>query len=130
MPEPAAPSETAPAEAPCTPPPPPTQVMLEQAAALFQVIGHPVRVHVLHALASEGALTAGDLQARVGVEASALSHHLRLLRDARLVRSEPRGRHRLYELQDPHVAHIVGDALVHTAEECWPAPPHRPGQSE
>lgn len=107
MPEPAEACRSAPAPSPET---------LEQAAALFQVIGHPVRVHVLHALASEGALTAGDLQARVGVEASALSHHLRLLRDARLVRAEPRGRHRLYRLQDPHVAHIVGDALLHAAE--------------
>jgi DNA-binding transcriptional ArsR family regulator len=101
---------------PCTAAPPPSQEMLERAAALFQVIGHPVRVHVLHALACEGALTAGDLQTRVGVEASALSHHLRLLRDARLVRAEPRGRHRLYRLHDPHVAHIVGDALIHAAE--------------
>lgn len=101
---------------PCAVAPSPSPETLERAAALFQVIGHPVRVHVLHALAREGALTAGDLQARIGVEASALSHHLRLLRDARLVKAEPRGRHRLYRLQDPHVAHIVGDALIHAAE--------------
>lgn len=89
--------------------------LLERASALLQVMGHPVRVHVLLALA-EAALTAGELQQRIGVEASALSHHLRLLRDARLVRAEPRGRHRLYRLQDPHVAHIVTDTLRHVAE--------------
>jgi ArsR family transcriptional regulator len=62
-------------------------------------------------------LTAGELQERLGVEASALSHHLRLLREARLVKAEARGRHRVYELDDPHVAHIVEDALRHVAEE-------------
>jgi ArsR family transcriptional regulator len=100
----------------CAAPAAPSPEVLERAAALLQVVGHPVRVHVLHALALSGPLTAGELQERVGVEASALSHHLRLLRDARLVRAEPRGRHRLYQLQDPHVAHIVGDALSHVAE--------------
>lgn len=90
--------------------------LLERAAGLLQVMGHPVRVHALIALA-EGPMTAGELQQRIGVEASALSHHLRLLRDARLVRAEPRGRHRLYRLQDPHVAHVVTDTLRHVAEE-------------
>jgi DNA-binding transcriptional ArsR family regulator len=94
----------------------PDPELLERTAALLQVVAHPVRVHVLYALAREGPLTAGELQERVRIEASALSHHLRLMKDARLVESEPRGRHRVYRLDDPHVAHIVEDALRHVAE--------------
>ena len=63
--------------------PAPDPELLEKTAALLQVVAHPVRVHVLYALAREGPLTAGELQERVQVEASALSHHLRLMRDAR-----------------------------------------------
>jgi ArsR family transcriptional regulator, nickel/cobalt-responsive transcriptional repressor len=96
--------------------PQPDPVLLERTAALLQVVAHPARLHVLAALAREGELTAGELQERVQVEASALSHHLRLMRDARLVRAEPRGRHRVYRLEDLHVAHIVEDALKHVAE--------------
>lgn len=100
--------------------PAPDPELLEKTAALLQVVAHPVRVHVLYALAREGPLTAGELQERVQVEASALSHHLRLMRDARLVRAEPRGRHRVYRLDDPHVAHIVEDALRHVGEAAEP----------
>jgi DNA-binding transcriptional ArsR family regulator len=100
----------------------PTAEALERTAALLQVVAHPARLHVLYELARAGELTAGELQERVGVEASALSHHLRLMRDARLVRSEARGRHRVYRLDDPHVAHIVEDALRHVAEEAAPWP--------
>jgi len=45
-----------------------------------------------------------------------MSHHLRVLRDARLVRTERRGKHVIYRLHDHHVAHIVEDAISHVIE--------------
>lgn len=90
--------------------------LVERTAHLFQVIAHPVRLLVLTHLEREGPLSAGELQERLRIEASLLSHHLRLLRDARLVRAEPRGRRRIYRLEDTHVASIVRDALQHVAE--------------
>jgi DNA-binding transcriptional ArsR family regulator len=89
---------------------------ITRAATLLGVMAHPARLHVLHALHVEGPMTAGALQSRVGLEASALSHQLRVLRDARLVRVVPDGRHRIYALDDPHVVRLVHDALAHTAE--------------
>jgi DNA-binding transcriptional ArsR family regulator len=89
---------------------------INRAAALLGVMSHPARLHVLHALHAEGPMTAGALQSRVGLEASSLSHQLRVLRDARLVRVVPNGRHRIYALDDPHVVRLVHDALAHTAE--------------
>ena len=86
---------------------------ITQAAALLSVMGHPARLGVLHALHREGPLTAGALQLRAGLEASALSHQLRILRDAHLVRVVPSGRHRIYALDDPHVARLVEEALAH-----------------
>ena len=85
-------------------------------AALLTVLAHPARLTVVCMLDTEGPMTAGALQERVGIEASALSHHLRPMREARLVRVVRDGRHRIYALDDHHVAHIVRDALRHVAE--------------
>jgi DNA-binding transcriptional ArsR family regulator len=45
-----------------------------------------------------------------------VSQHLRVLRSARLVRAERRGREIAYSLADAHVGHIVADAVSHAAE--------------
>lgn len=89
---------------------------LLQAARLFSVISNPVRLAVLVALQEQGGgLSAGELQRRLGTEATSLSHHLRQLREAALVGVEARGRMRFYDLKDEHVAHIVRDALTHSS---------------
>jgi DNA-binding transcriptional ArsR family regulator len=49
-----------------------------------------------------------------------MSHQLRTLRDAGLVRSERRGKHVFDELCDHHVAHIVKDAIAHASEPRHP----------
>ncbi|MEC9378551.1 MAG: metalloregulator ArsR/SmtB family transcription factor, partial [Candidatus Latescibacterota bacterium] len=61
-------------------------------------------------------LSAGELQDLTRTEQSALSHQLRVLRDAGLVRTTRDGRKVIYHLQDEHVAHIVEDALIHATE--------------
>ena len=45
-----------------------------------------------------------------------MSHQLRTLREARLVKSDRSGKQRLYSLHDRHVIHIVEDAWTHAAE--------------
>ena len=52
----------------------------------------------------------------LGVSQSLVSQHLRVLRGARVVRSERRGREVAYSLSDDHIAHIVADAVTHAAE--------------
>lgn len=86
---------------------------LERTAHLLAVISNPVRLAVLVALQDAGSLSAGELQRLLGTEATSLSHHLRQLKEAKLVVAQPRGRQRFYELSDQHVGHIVRDALAH-----------------
>ncbi len=57
----------------------------------------------------------GDLCILLGVEQSAVSHQLRLLRELNLVSSERRGRHVVYSLQDEHVSRLVREAVAHAA---------------
>lgn len=86
------------------------------AARLLAAMAHPARLLTLLALSRRDGLTVGDLQAITGLEQSALSHQLRVLREARLVAAARRGRSRVYSLADHHVAHIVGDAVLHASE--------------
>jgi len=94
----------------------PPEGALQSTVGLLSAVANPTRLLVLLALNRLGPRTVGQLQTLSGIEQSALSHHLRVLRDARLVRSERRGRHVVYRLHDHHVAHIVEDAISHVIE--------------
>jgi DNA-binding transcriptional ArsR family regulator len=69
---------------------------------VFDALGDPVRRAILELLAggqdSAGALTAA-LQARLPISQPAVSQHLRVLREAGLVRVQPAGRRRIYALE-------------------------------
>ena len=90
---------------------------LGPATRLFRALAHEGRLQVLLALSRLGPLPAGTLAEISGLEQSALSHQLRLLRKERLVTSVRSGKQRIYQLHDYHVAHIIEDALIHVAEE-------------
>ena len=84
--------------------------------ALFRALAHEGRLTVLLALRRRGEASVRELERVTRMEQSALSHQLRALREARLVRAERRGRQVFYALHDEHVAHIVGDAVRHVQE--------------
>ena len=92
------------------------RLVLERSVAILAAMAHPTRLTVLHALAHYGALPVGRLQEISGTEQTALSHQLRVLRKADLVRATRLGRRILYELKDHHDAHIVEDAVSHARE--------------
>lgn len=58
-----------------------------------------------------------ELVERLEMSQPLVSHHLRILRGARLVGVERRGRGAVYSLADQHVGHIVADAIHHSGEE-------------
>ena len=89
---------------------------IEAAAGLFAALSHPARLHIVALLTESSPQTASELQAQVGLERTSLSHQLRVLRDARLVKRTRDGRTQRYELADHHVAHIVTDAIKHVSE--------------
>jgi len=92
------------------------RVVLERSVAILSAMAHPTRLLVLHALAQYGALPVGELQEISRTEQTALSHQLRVLREADLVRATRSGRRILYDLKDHHVAHIVEDSISHARE--------------
>jgi DNA-binding transcriptional ArsR family regulator len=71
---------------------------LERHAEQLGALGHPVRLAVLRFVvqAGEEGAPAGDIQARVDLPASTLSHHLKRLVDAGLLRTRPQGTFHYY----------------------------------
>ena len=84
----------------------------EYVCQLFKLLGDPNRLRIVCALL-EQPLCVADLAAEVGMEQSALSHQLKNLKIASLVRSERRGRQIVYSLDDEHVLAILEQALDH-----------------
>lgn len=104
----------------------------ESLAATFHTLAAPSRLRIL-ALLREGPCTVGDLVEAVGMEQSAVSHQLRLLRDAGFAVAQRQGRNMYYRLHDDHVAELLDQALSH-AEHVRrglpdPASGHRNGVS-
>lgn len=99
-----------------TPPPLADPLSVEHAVDLLATMAHPVRLTVLSWLYRRGAASVSELGEALGVEQSALSHHLRQLRDRRLVVAERDGKRVMYRLDDAHVGCIVEDAIRHAGE--------------
>ncbi|WP_328538542.1 ArsR/SmtB family transcription factor [Streptomyces sp. NBC_00344] len=81
-------------------------------AATLQALATPSRLRILARL-REGPCAVGDLAETVGMEPSACSHQLRLLRNLGLVTGERCGRSVVYALYDHHVAQLLDQALFH-----------------
>ena len=88
---------------------------LDDLTDIFRVLGDPTRLRILDAL-SRGELCVGDLAGQLRVTESAVSHQLRLLRSARLVRARRAGRMIFYSLHDRHVLTLFDQALRHVQE--------------
>jgi DNA-binding transcriptional ArsR family regulator len=66
----------------------------------LDAMGDPTRRAIVQTLRAQGAMAVGDLARRFPVSRPAISQHLKILKDARLVADEAQGRRRLYRL-DP-----------------------------
>lgn len=88
---------------------------LAHAADTFQVLASTTRLRILRVLA-EQELCVGDLAAAAGSTESAVSHHLRQLRQMRIVKARREGRLIYYRLDDDHIAQLLEIGLAHVRE--------------
>ena len=90
----------------------------EEAGALadsFKLLGEPNRIRILYALLEAGELCVCDLAAVVGVSETVVSHSMRLLRAAGIVRNRRAGRMIYYRLDDAHVRLLLDLSREHLA---------------
>ena len=114
-------SADAPAPAPLTPGQAccnemPDEEVLYDLADLFKVFADTTRIKILYALMVED-LNVSDLAEAVGgVSQSAVSHQLRILKQAHLVRFRREGKQVIYALSDDHVYTMLSQGLSHICE--------------
>lgn len=90
--------------------------VLEESARIFKVLSDPTRIAILNLLANQE-LNVGKISHMLKMEQSAISHQLKLLRSARLVKSRRAGKLVIYSQNDDHVYHILDQVLTHVKEE-------------
>ena len=88
---------------------------LIEMAELFKMFGDSTRIKILCVL-FEGEKCVQEITEAGGVSQSAVSHQLRLLKQARLIRSRRNGKQIYYTLADDHVKTILGMAKEHLEE--------------
>ena len=81
-------------------------------AELFSALSDTSRIRIISLLTRQE-MNVGDLATAVDLSESAVSHHLKGLRQMQLVRSRKEGRHVFYALDDDHVAELFGRGLNH-----------------
>ncbi len=94
----------------------PNEKTLEEISRIFKVLSDPTRIEILSAL-SEGELCVHELSELLDISQSAVSHQLRILRNARIVKFRRSGRKIFYSLEDEHVERLLSMGRKHAKEE-------------
>ncbi|EKS6729902.1 metalloregulator ArsR/SmtB family transcription factor [Enterobacter hormaechei] len=85
-------------------------------AETFRLLGDPSRLRIM-LYCMQGAASVGDIAENLELSQSLVSHHLRLLRGARLVKGVRQAKQIFYEIDDKHISHVLLDMSSHIAEE-------------
>lgn len=93
----------------------PEEEALYDLAELFKVFGDSTRIRILFVL-FEAEVCVCDLAEALGMTQSAVSHQLKILKQAKLVKNRRAGKSIFYSLADDHVRAIIGQGLEHIEE--------------
>lgn len=94
----------------------PSDELLCDLGDLFKLFGDTTRIKILYSL-FESELCVCAISELLKMEQSAISHQLKILKDAKLVGSRRSGRLNMYYLADDHVRTIIGQGFEHLTEE-------------
>ena len=94
----------------------PDEETTERLSEVFKVFGDNTRIRILWAL-FDTELCVYDISDKVNMSQSAVSHQLRILKNAKLVKSRRDGKQTFYSLDDDHVKTIIEQVLIHAEED-------------
>lgn len=94
----------------------PPEETLYDLAELFKIFGDSTRIRILFVL-FEAEVCVCDLAEALGMTSSAVSHQLRILKQASLVKSRRAGKSVFYSLADSHVRTIIDQGFEHIEED-------------
>lgn len=93
----------------------PTEEELYDLAELFKVFGDSTRIRILFQLFDKE-LSVGELADLLNMNQSAVSHQLKVLKQAKLVKNRRDGKSIIYSLDDEHVRTIIAMGIDHIEE--------------
>ena len=93
----------------------PDEEILYDLADLFKVFSDTTRIKILYSL-MPGELRVADIAEAIDATQSAVSHQLRILKAARLVKFQRDGKNVLYSLADDHVYTVLAQGMNHICE--------------
>lgn len=89
--------------------------ILYDLADLFKVFSDTTRIKILFALMDKD-LCVADIAETIGASQSTVSHQLRILKQARLVKFQREGKNVIYALSDDHVHTMLDQGMTHICE--------------
>lgn len=93
-----------------------SQYEIATLAETFRLLGDPSRLKILLSCLP-GPISVSDIAERLDLSLSLVSHHLRLLRGARLVKGVRQAKQIFYEIADQHVSQVLQDMATHISED-------------
>lgn len=93
----------------------PDEEILYDLAELFKIFGDSTRIKILYVL-FESEMCVFDISQLLNMSMSAISHQLRILKQAQLVKFRREGKTVFYSLADDHVRTILGNGMEHLCE--------------
>lgn len=93
----------------------PDEMLLYDLAELYKVFGDSTRIKILYVL-FESEMCVCDIAQLLNSSQSAVSHHLRILKQSKLVKFRREGKSIIYSLADEHVRTIIDQGMEHVCE--------------
>lgn len=85
---------------------------VEKLASMFGLLGDFTRLQIVTLLMNKDA-NVGDIAKELQMTQSAISHQLRILKDAQILKNNKNGRRVIYSINDDHVSTIIQEGLKH-----------------
>ena len=93
----------------------PDEETITRLSDTFKMFGDSTRIRILWTL-FDSELSVSEISDKLDISQSAISHQLRTLKQARLVKARRDGKNTFYSLDDDHVKRIIEQVLIHVEE--------------
>ena len=93
----------------------PSNAQVDHVADLFRLMGDPTRLRII-LVCLKHPISVGEIADELDASQSLVSHHLRLLRAARVLKTERHGKQIFYSALDQHIQCVIDDIMAHVVE--------------
>ena len=89
---------------------------VQRVSQIFKALGDPTRIRILNLICCDE-MSVNDMAEQLGMNQSAVSHQLRLLKTLEIVKFRREGTTLFYSVADDHILHLLHQAIEHAGHE-------------